>query len=113
MIACGISRKASGREGAVGVDDPERCRAQFAPDERIEARIAVAVRMAVVDRQRQIAVHCKRAFRIRSGTPRGGHAYFFTGFGKPPAIIFDCQRDAVKDRRKTVVEKSVDGTFGG
>ena len=103
MLACGIGRKAPGREGAVGVDNPER----------IETGIAVAVWMAVVDRQRQIAVHCKRAFRIRSGTPRGGHAYFFTGFGKPPAIVLDCQRDAVKDRRKTVVEKSVDGTFGG
>ena len=113
MLACGIGRKAPGREGAVGVDNPERSQAQFAPDERIETGIAVAVWMAVVDRQRQIAVHCKRAFRIRSGTPRGGHAYFFTGFGKPPAIVLDCQRHAVKDRRKTVVEKSVDGTFGG
>jgi hypothetical protein len=90
------------------MDESEWCRPQFAPDERIESRITVAIGVAVIDGEREITIHGEVTFGTRTGSPGDDYTDFVACRGKPLAIVFDCQSDAVKDRREAVIEKSIE-----
>ena len=99
LLAGGVGGKPSRRERGVGVDYAEGCPANLPPDERVEAGIAVAVGVTVVDWEGEVAVESESVNPGEARCPRSDDADIPSGLREPAAVIFDGERHSVKDGR--------------
>lgn len=103
LLMCGIYRKPAGGKRAVAMHEPERCIPQPVPDARVEFWVAVAVRPAAVDRQREI-FHYRVVYFDFLRIPRCYYTGMMPMLRKHADIVHYRQRNPVIYRGKTVVE---------
>jgi hypothetical protein len=101
-----IHTQSTRREWAMRVDEPEVSVAQPFPYERIKPWISITVWTPGTYGERK-ELHDLALCRTTDRIPWSHDTWSLAHFFEPIDVILYCERNAVKDRRKAVVEDSV------